>query len=423
MKNWTILMVFILAGLLVSCGEQKNQIIVNNPINEARKDEPVVVPRNSLVSLLGEIIGDEVVLVTDAQGVPVASQCDDLDGDGSWDELFFVCDLAANQSAIFTVSKINKAALPPFTARAHAQLKYSETRNNVFVPIKEHTRPRDHVAQSTPYLYQFEGPGWENDVVAFRSYFDSRNGKDIYGKLNKRMVLDSVGLPGTNYHNLAEWGMDILKVGPTLGAGSLAMQVDDSLYRLGPTRDAHFRLVANGPVRSIIELIYEGWEVAGEEYTLREVITIRPGTWFYQSDVTLLNDFSGTRDIVTGTTLLYRLDGAPEPNFVALNEKYNGLITDGAQSENKDWLSMGVLVEKSVCDSWFLAPETAPNDGVTLTACVPLKAESGKPVRYLFYAGWEKSDIRFKKEGLLKTVMEEDARKMANPVSVKLQKS
>jgi len=163
--------------------------------------------------------------------------------------------------------------------------------------------------------------------------------------------------------------------------------------------------------------------VAGEEYTLREVITIRPGTWFYQSDVTLLNDFSGTRDIVTGTTLLYRLDGAPEPNFVALNEKYNGLITDGAQSENKDWLSMGVLVEKSVCDSWFLAPETAPNDGVTLTACVPLKAESGKPVRYLFYAGWEKSDIRFKKEGLLKTVMEEDARKMANPVSVKLQKS
>jgi len=199
-----------------------NQIIVNNPIDEARKDEPVVVQRDSLINLLGEISGEEVVLVTDAQGAPMASQCDDLDGDGSWDELFFVCDLAANESAFFTVSKIIKADLPPFTARAHAQLKSSETRNNVFVPINEHTRPRDHVAQSTPYLYQFEGPGWENDVVAFRSYFDSRNGKDIYGKLNKRMVLDSVGLPGTNYHNLAEWGMDILKVGPTLGAGSLA---------------------------------------------------------------------------------------------------------------------------------------------------------------------------------------------------------
>jgi hypothetical protein len=163
--------------------------------------------------------------------------------------------------------------------------------------------------------------------------------------------------------------------------------------------------------------------VAGDEYKLKEVITMLPGTWYYESEVTLLNDYSGTRNIVTGTTLLYRLDSVPEPNFVALNEKFNGLITDGAQSENKDWLSMGILVDKSTCDSWFLAPESSPNDGVTLTACVPMKAESGKPVRYLFYAGWEKSDIRFKTEGLLKKVMEEDARLLANPVSVKLLKN
>ncbi len=422
MKNRAFLSVLFLIALVAACSNPGYQIIVENPIDQIRKDEPVAINRDSLEDLLGDITSDEVILVADANGAPVASQCDDFDGDGSWDELFFVCDLGANESATFTISKINKSENPSFTARTHAQLKYSETRNNVFLPIDKHTRPRDHVAQSTPYLYQFEGPGWENDVVAFRSYFDSRNGKDIFGKLTKRMVLDSVGLPGTNYHNISEWGMDVLKVGPTLGAGSIALQVNDSLYRLGPTRDAHFRLIANGPVRSIIELIYEGWEVAGESYTIREVITMRPGTWYYESDVTLLNDYEGTRNILTGTTLLYRLDSAPEPNFVALNEKFNGLITDGAQSENKDWLSMGILVDKTVCDSWFLAPESAPNDGVTLTACVPLKAESGKPGRYLFYAGWEKSDIRFKTEGLLKTVMEEDARKLANPVNVTLKK-
>jgi hypothetical protein len=422
MKNRIFLLAFTMAGLLAACGEPNYQIVINNPMDVIRKDEPVVVLRDSLVALLGEISVDQVISVTDADGNTVASQCDDLDGDGTWDELFFVCDLAANQTVRFGLSTITKSEIPTFTARTYAQLKYSETRNNVFLPINKHTRPRDHVAQSTPYLYQFEGPGWENDVVAFRSYFDSRNGKDIFGKLTKRMVLDSVGLPGTNYHNLSEWGMDVLKVGQTLGAGSLAMQVNDSLYRLGPTSEANFRLIANGPVRSIIELIYDGWQVADEEFKLREVITMRPGTWYYKSKVTLLNDFSGTRDIVTGTTLLYRLDSAPEPNFVALNERFNGLITDGAQSENKDWLSMGILFDKSSCDTWFLAPESAPNDGVTLTACVPMKAESGKPVRYLFYAGWEKSDLRFKTEGLLKKVMEADAQRMANPVSMKLQK-
>ncbi|MDZ7607374.1 MAG: DUF4861 family protein [Cyclobacteriaceae bacterium] len=268
MEKRTFLFVFIIAGLVAACGEPNYQIVINNPVDVIRKDEPVVILRDSLVALMGEISVDQVILVTDADGKAVASQCDDLDGDGTWDELFFVCDLGANQSVSFDLGVVNKSEFPSFTARAHAQLKYSETRNNVFIPINEHTRPADHVAQSTPYLYQFEGPGWENDVVAFRTYFDSRNGKDIYGKLTKRMVLDSVGLPGTNYHNLAEWGMDVLKVGQTLGAGSLAMQVEDSLYRLGPTREAHFRLVANGPVRSIIELIYDGWKVAGEEYKL-----------------------------------------------------------------------------------------------------------------------------------------------------------
>ena len=152
MKNRAFLLAIIMAGLVAACGEPNYQIVVYNPKDDLRKDEPVVVQRDSLINLLGEISSEQVILVTDASGIPVASQCDDLDGDGTWDELFFVCDLESGQSANFTINKISKSEMPTLTARTHAQLKYSESRNGVFVPINEHTRPRDHVAQSTPYL-------------------------------------------------------------------------------------------------------------------------------------------------------------------------------------------------------------------------------------------------------------------------------
>lgn len=408
---------------LAACNEHSVIVTLSNPTAELRIDEPVSLHRDSLEVLLGALSDEEVILVSDSTGFPQPSQCDDLTGDGRWDELFFVCDLHPNQMVSLTLSKVDKKKIPYFEPRSHAQLKYSATRNNVFEPVTEHTRPADHVAQSNPFLYQFEGPGWENDLVAFRSYFDSRNSKDIFGKLTPSMVLDSVGLPGTDYHTLAPWGMDILKVGPTLGAGSLAMRVNDSLYRLGPTREAHFRLLANGPVRSIIELTYTGWQVAQEGYDVKEVITIRPGTWFYENEVTLLNDYNDTRELVTGITLFHRLDSALAPRFVALNKQYNGLIAEGGQTENKDWLSMGILVDQSACNNWFMAPETAPNNGITLTACVALSAKAKQPVRYLFFAGWEQSDPRFKTEGLIQQVMENEARRLANPIALKLQRN
>ncbi len=52
----------------------------------------------------------------------------------------------------------------------------------------------DHV---TSAAYQMEGPAWENDLVGFRNYLDQRNGMDIFGKIESRMVLDSVGVAGS----------------------------------------------------------------------------------------------------------------------------------------------------------------------------------------------------------------------------------
>ncbi len=53
------------------------------------------------------------------------------------------------------------------------------------------------------------------------------------------MVLDEVGTDtAKNYHALADWGMDVLKVGKSLGAGAMGVLMrdaagKDTLVRLG----------------------------------------------------------------------------------------------------------------------------------------------------------------------------------------------
>ena len=57
--------------------------------------------------------------------------------------------------------------------------------DNTFTEVKGVTRAPDHLGQRIPFVYQMEGPAWENENVGFRLYFDERNAIDIFGKLKK----------------------------------------------------------------------------------------------------------------------------------------------------------------------------------------------------------------------------------------------
>ncbi|NJK87260.1 MAG: DUF4861 domain-containing protein [Bacteroidales bacterium] len=143
-----------------------------------------------------------------------------------------------------------------------------------------------------------EGPVWENDKIAFRNYFDARNGMDIFGKRVSDMCMDSVGLHGS-YHELDNWGMDILKVGNSLGAGSIGLLKNDSLYRLGLTENAIYELVSEGPIRSVFRLIFSGWETDQTVYSVVHEISIWGGANFYKSDVTI-SGLKGGENLITG---------------------------------------------------------------------------------------------------------------------------
>lgn len=374
-----ILFLFLLVALFACTSEQSFSL--TNTTNDLLVEQPVSIKRQYFE--LGK--SDYVKLYNHSELIEF--QFDDLDGDGIWDEISLLLTFQAGEKIDLSYQIIEEGSLPVFQKKTAVHLGYSPNRDNQFVPVMEHKRPADHVAQSVPFLYQYEGPGWESERVGFRAYFDSRNGKDIFGKAREVLCIDRVGV-GENYHELREWGMDILKVGNSLGAGALAMLKADTLYRLTNTLSAKFQIIAQGPVRSIFQLSYEGWPVANVNYALTETITIWAGKRHYESAIA----FSGTESDTLVAGLVNLKDLVAKPVKSGANQI---LYTHGKQSENKDYLGLAMIVPENGLHNFSQSPDQG--DGIINTYTSLLKPMDGK-YYFAFYAGWELEDPLFKSE-------------------------
>lgn len=93
-------------------------------------------------------------------------------------------------------------------------------------------------------ILTYEGPGWESDKVGYRLYLDGRNVLDIFGKKTPGIVLPQVGR-GEDYHAMADWGMDILKVGNSLGAGGWGVFKNGKAQQVGNADSYSARVVTD----------------------------------------------------------------------------------------------------------------------------------------------------------------------------------
>ncbi len=265
--------------------------------------------------------------------------------------------------------------------------------------------PANNFASTPIPYYQTEGPAWENNKVGFRLYLDVRNGKDIFGKTTPAMVMDTVGTFGDKYyhHYDERWGMDILKVGQSLGAGALALHIKngvvDSLVRLGGTAvgETVFELVKDGPDEAVIRLHYNNWKILSRSYNVVEEISIQPDTYFYQSKVTI-SGLKGDERLVTGIVNLKNL-----PSFKETKGGKTILFTHGKQSENGDYLGMAIIADARFQPLTGKTPDAGA--AITNTYTMSLKPQNGQPMLFRFYAGWEKTDSSFKDKKRFKNLL------------------
>ncbi|MCY7421776.1 MAG: DUF4861 domain-containing protein [Chitinophagaceae bacterium] len=390
-----------------------------NPNNFSREDELITMSRKTLESKLKLPI--QFIQVTKAQS-QIPLQYVDENGDGQWDECIFLYSFAPNKKAILKVAASTQNKITVINQKAHVRMRkktghetFGPNLTSVTMPVRN---PATDFSKERLPMYLTEGPAWENDKVAFRLYFDVRNNKDIYGKTTPRMMMDTVGAnTKMSYHLLSEWGMDVLHVVKSLGAGALAVSVPragggDTLIRLGGQNITNtvFQQVADGPLLGRLTLTYD-WQINNNQLQVKEEISIWGGQYFYDSKVTIIGAPAGAK-LVTGIADFYE-------NTFDIIKAGKAVVgfSYGKQSENKDNLGMAVLVDKQnfVKADSVNRPNTDVNETYTMTQTI----SNNHPMYYRFYVGWEPTDKWFVSSEGFSNYLKEEAVKYSEPVKVK----
>ena len=107
------------------------------------------------------------------------------------------------------------------------------------------------------------------------------------------MYLELFASPEYVYHQESPLGRDIYGIGKALGVAGIGALVDGKVTAVADVAERKWKIVASGPVRSIVDLEYKGWKVGDRTVDL----TSRIDVYKRQLDM-------------SGSGVLLRFDGA-----------------------------------------------------------------------------------------------------------------
>ncbi len=266
--------------------------------------------------------------------------------------LVFQVDLAPGETRTYRVLPAAAlAAVPAFPAKTHAR----------FVPER------------------MDDFAWENDRIAFRMYGPAlakgegtiTSGLDVWAKRTRRLVVDA--WYKRHYHQDEGEGLDYYHVGKSRGAGGLGVWANGQLHASG--NFARWRLLAEGPVRTVFELDYDTWDAAGRACTETKRISLDAGSNLNRIESTLRSPVPGA--VTLGVGIAARKDGR-----------------EWAADAAAGWLA-------------YWEPEFPPNGRIGCAVVVPggfketvdaassrlalVDATPGQPFVYYAGAGWNQS--------------------------------
>ena len=116
--------------------------------------------------------------------------------------------------------------------------------------------------KKTKDVYHFvhsHGVCFESDLVAMRVYFDNRQTIDLYGKINKGLVVEDTQFYPSEEQLAAGSGDDCLWVGNTYGLGALRGWDGTKSLLLTDVKYQEQRVISEGPLRAVVEVVDNGW--------------------------------------------------------------------------------------------------------------------------------------------------------------------
>lgn len=371
----------LLGGLLISAAtllqaaDPSCSVSVTNRLDLHRKGEIVELEWKQLQRRLSGVRPDDVSILAD--GVELPCQVVGTTEDGSQQKFLFQADYAPKQLRRFTImaGRQKPSAAKPL---AHA----------LFV---EHPS-LDYIA-------------WENDRIAFRLYgplCEKRlvsSGVDVWAKRVARPVLDAMSK--RDYHNDNGEGADCYTVGTGRGCGGLGIWKDEKLHVSRNFKS--WKIVADGPLRTVIELNYAPWDVKDIHVEEVKRITLDAGSQLNRIESTLR--FTSTDSLLAAIGL-----GAPKGATTAMQpDRRWASVWQATDGRDNGMLGIGLVTPAS---------DRMQMREVAYHVLMLLPAHSGKPLVYYAGAGWTK--FGFADAAAWNAYLDEFAQRLASPLEVDL---
>ena len=260
MNKQSLVTLLLLCVAVASNGQrtQESQVTLENKSKTVLESYPVSIDiRNAFGD--GATVRSALVRL---DGVEIPCQIDDLDGDRHADEVFFLATLPKKSKQTYTITLSDSGSARQYEPRVYTDLMLTNKK------IKESNKQDLYISQLTvdrgvnPYwMLHHHGCAFENELVAYRIYFDHRQTVDIYGKYRKGLELKATQFYPDNAQKAAGYGDDVLWVGNTFGLGTLRGWNGSAPTMIEDVEHRGQRIVARGPLRTIIEVTDEDWRL------------------------------------------------------------------------------------------------------------------------------------------------------------------
>lgn len=417
-----LMLSIMLAGVfLFACASNTNslelKVEISNDSEQAYSDLLVQLDEPDFIKRINETDLTNII-VKDGDKI-LASQVIDLNGDNKTDQVLVLCDINAHEKLALQISTSAEENMV-FEKRTQAEISVKEGGNWEMVTKSNGTQqyeyqggsfqntdklrvPDEHTDHS--FYIRYEGPGWESDKVGYRFYLDWRNATDIFGKKTSAMVLQKVGQDGfESYHEEGDWGMDILKVGSSLGIGSIGYWDGEKALRVADTDSLLCTITENGAIYSAIETNYFGWSDPGSKLDLQSLISIEAGSKLSAQSIKLSGELENICTGIVKNEKAKLISSASNTD-----DEWSYMATWGKQSLNND--NMGMVV-------YYKSGDLIDSQEDEHSHILVLKPVNNT-VNYYFGAVWEKDSDGISTEEQYLEYLNTTLYRLNNPISIK----
>jgi len=354
-----------------------------NKLKTARASETIELTAQALAPL-----GEKDLMkihVRDSAGKEVLAQAVDTDYDDYHkpDTLIFQADFGPNETKTFTLT-------------AGAKREYSK---------------EDFRAYGRFVRERFDDFAWENDRIAHRTYGKAlitwkgepltSSAIDIWSKRTTKLVLNDWYMVD-DYHADHGEGVDAYSAGPTRGCGGSGIWSNGQLYI--PTNFVDSRVLTNGPIRVMFELVYEPFDVNGVKVSQVLRVSLDAGSQ--------LDRFQVSSQAVAGSEALALAVGLKKAKEAQkeFNQTRGWLTTWEPVEKNLGMQGLAVVVDPSAVDK--LAEDKLNN-------LVVLKPGVATPITYWAGFAWDRAGQITTAESW-KAYVDQFAERLRSPIEVKV---